>query len=136
MLMRRWMLLALLLGLAGCQPGPKYNWGNYSGALYAYYEDPKAEPDYEKALQEVTSDQDQNRKVPPGLYAEYGYEELAHGNVAKAIEMFEREEKAWPESARYMEKAIALAKTGQKTATPEAPPSPPMPTPSASTPSS
>ena len=51
--------------------------------------------------------------MPPGLYAEYGYEELAHGDVDKAVALFEREKAAWPESAVFMDKAIAAAKNNK-----------------------
>jgi len=135
--MRCGKLLALLplCGLvAACAPQQKYYWGNYSESLYSYYGDPSKEADYEKALFEVTSGADQGgRKVPPGLYAEYGYEELSRGHADKAIEMYQREEQAWPESTVFMDRAITAAKAGQK--------SPPAPAssgaaPAASSPSS
>jgi hypothetical protein len=102
----------LAFTLSACAP-QKYNWGDYSSSLRDYYVDPTAEPAYEKALASLTSPSD-GRKVPPGLYAEYGYEELAHGDVAKAVALFEREKAAWPESAVFMDKAIAAAKDNKK----------------------
>ncbi len=128
---RTLLVLALLLGLSACAPPAKYYWGDYMGSLHSYYLDPKGEAGYEKALADVTSADAKGRKVPPGLFAEYGYEELAHGNVDKAVEMFGREKAAWPESAMFMDKAIANARAGHKSDTPDAQnaPSPPPPPP-------
>ena len=106
------LLLVLPLALSACNPA-KYEWGNYSGSLNDFYSDPKAEPAYQKNLERLTS-ANSGRKVAPGLYAEYGYEELSHGNVDHAVELFEREKSAWPESAVFMDKAIAGARTHAK----------------------
>jgi hypothetical protein len=124
----RKIILPLLPLLAACTP-QKYYWGDYSNSLYGYYADPSTEQNYEKALVEVTSAERLGKEVPPGLYAEYGYEELTHGDVEKAVAMFEREKQAWPESAVFMDKAIAAARLGQKSApNPEAAPASKAPT--------
>ncbi len=108
---RHLIFVGLALALSACAP-QKYNWGDYSSSLRDYYIDPAAEPAYEKTLASVTSPSG-GQKVPPGLYAEYGYEELAHGDVDKAVALFEREKAAWPESAVFMDKAIAAAKNNK-----------------------
>jgi hypothetical protein len=108
------MILGVAFGLAGCQPPQKYYWGNYSASLYAFYGDAKAEANYQKALAEITAADAKGKKIPPGLYAEYGYEELAHGNVDHAIELFEREKETWPEAGAFMDKAIATARSGKQ----------------------
>lgn len=106
---RYFVLSCLALALSACAQ-QKYDWGDYSSSLRDYYADPHAEPGYEQSLAKVTS-QNEGRKVAPGLYAEYGYEELAHGDVDKAVALFEQEKAAWPESAFFMDKAITLAKS-------------------------
>ena len=105
--------------MAACAPQTKYYWGDYSSSLYGYYTDPSTEAGYEKTLVDVTSADSKGKKVPPGLYAEYGYEELSRGNVEKAVDLFEHEKQAWPESAVFMDKAITAAKTGQKARRPD-----------------
>ncbi|SRR5260221_14427495 len=113
--------------LAGCGlPGPKYNWGDYQTSLYAYYGDPKAEAAYEKSLNDIAAnDGKPGRKAPPGLLAEYGYIAQSHGDTDKAIQLFQREKQAWPESTVFMNKAIDNARNGKKPAA-EAPSSPPV----------
>jgi hypothetical protein len=118
---RHFLFPLLLLGLAACAPPQKYYWGDYTNSLHSYYVDPKAETNYQKALADVTSAEAKGKKVPPGLYAEYGYEALAHGDVEKAVEMFEHEKRTWPESTVFMDKAIAAARTGRKPDAPNAP---------------
>jgi hypothetical protein len=109
----RYLLFPFLaLALSACAQ-QKYDWGDYSASLRDYYADPNAEPAYEKTLALLTSESD-GRKVAPGLCAEYGYEELSHGDVEKAVALFEREKAAWPESTFFMDKAIAAAKSNKK----------------------
>lgn len=128
MRLRNLLFCAPLLSLAACGPPQKYYWGDYTNSLHSFYVDPKAEPNYEKALADVTSAEANGRKVPPGLYAEYGYAQLSHGNVDKAVEMFEREKRTWPESAVFMDKAIAAARTGRKPDAPSPAPQTNLPT--------
>lgn len=106
---------AVLL-LAGCQQGggPKYYWGDYQTSLYDYYANPTAEPNYEKALGDVTLADAKGKKTPPGLFAEYGYIALSHGDTDKAIQLFQREKQAWPESSAFMDKAIDNARNSKK----------------------
>jgi hypothetical protein len=108
-------LLSIACLLAACGPQTKYYWGDYSSSLFDYYADHTTEAQYDQALLEVTNDAGtQAKQVPPGIFAEYGYEELAHGNVDHAIALFQREKELWPESAVFMDKAIAAAKAGKK----------------------
>jgi hypothetical protein len=104
-----YFVLALPFLVSACQQ-TKYNWGDYSSSLYDYYKDPKAQDEYVKSLAEITDDG--TKKVPPGIYAEYGYEELRRGNTDQAVALFQREKAAWPESTVFMDKAIANAHGG------------------------
>ncbi len=103
-------LIGLGLALAACQPHDKYYWGSYSNSLYDYYGNPGDEPEYEKSLAAIVAAGDTGKKVPPGIYAEYGYMMLAHGDTAQAIQLFQREKQSWPEAAAFMDKEIAAAK--------------------------
>jgi hypothetical protein len=99
--------LLLLQACAGAQQ-PKYNWGNYSASLIGSQEDVGARPDYEKALAAIINDP--SRRVPPGIYAEYGYVLQQRGDTTGAATMYAREKTAWPESTYLMNKM-----TGQVT---------------------
>ena len=48
-----------------------------------------------------------NKRVPPGVYAEYGYTLYKAGQHEDAIAYFRREQEAWPESSILMERLIA-----------------------------
>lgn len=104
---QRLFCLLPVLAIAACaNPNPpKYNWGNYSAALVALDADPTAAGDYEATLVKIINDPD--GRVPPGIYAEYGYVLQTQGNTSDAIAMYAREKSAWPESAFLMDKMIA-----------------------------
>jgi hypothetical protein len=103
--------------LAGCQPQTKYEWGAYPNALLGYYQTPADRPIFDKALDEAITAGEPKHRVPPGMYAEAGYEAFSRGDSQKAIDFFNREKIAWPESVVFMDKAIATAgKAPQHTA--------------------
>ncbi len=98
-------LLALFLG--GCVAPQKYNWGKYEASMYSYYKNPTKLDEYAGSLDEIIkSSESGNKKVPPGIYAEYGYLQLQAGRNQEAIKLFELEEKNWPESKVFMERII------------------------------
>lgn len=97
----------VLLVLTGCQPQQKYEWGGYANGLLAYYKDPTERADFDKLIDQTITKGEKSHKVPPGLYAEAGYEALSHGDTGKAIDYFNKEKAAWPESVVFMDKAIA-----------------------------
>jgi hypothetical protein len=103
--------------VAGCAPTTKYNWGDYSQSLYDYQQDATAQAAYLAALEQIISSEGPDRKVPPGILAEFGYLKLASGDSASAIVLFEREKTNWPESSLMMDKAILSAR-GDKGKTP------------------
>ncbi len=49
------------------------------------------------------------KRVPPGVYAEYGYALYEEGQYGPAIEYFKKEHEQWPESRVLMEKMIRNA---------------------------
>jgi hypothetical protein len=103
-----------MLALTACVTSnpPKYNWGNYSSALVAMDADPTTAGDYEATLAKIVNAP--KGKVPPGIYAEYGYVLQQQGNTADAIAMYAREKSAWPESAFLMDKMIATLQSPQQ----------------------
>ena len=96
--------LLLVLSVTACAPTSKYNWGNYSNSLVAMDENPTMAPNYEKALAKIVNNP--AGKVPPGIFAEYGYVLQQQGDTKDAVKMYAREKAAWPESATLMDKMI------------------------------
>lgn len=99
--------LALLLGLGACaQPKTMYTWSGYSGHLLGYYKNSYSLEQYSQKLRESIEEAEAKGKVPPGIYAEYGYALLEAGNSQQAMVYFTKESEAWPESAVFMGKII------------------------------
>ena len=107
------MKLAALAGAAALAAGcasTRYRWGDYDEALYAHYKRPQEKVEFVQRLAALIASAEQaGGPVPPGCYAEYGYALLEAGDFARAIDHFEKERKAWPESAALMEKMIKVA---------------------------
>jgi hypothetical protein len=120
---RRWLAIAVAcfgLALCGCVTNNyTYDWGDYDPSLYAYYKNPAKVGQFSDSLAAIIKSGDsQGVKVPPGIYAEYGYLKLQQGKNGEAIGLFQQEEKHWPESKVFMERMIKVASV------PESPPSP------------
>lgn len=102
--------LLLLAGLAGaCAQPTVYNWGDYDSGLYAYYKDSEKMDDLMAALNEAIQMGEVDSRVPPGMYAEYGYLLMVRGRRDEAVVYFNKEKSAWPESTVLMDKLIAAA---------------------------
>jgi len=93
------------VGLAGCAPPALYQWGEYEDSLYRRYvkEDIAGAEAY---LRETLVAAELKSRVPPGVYADYGFLLYRRGDYAAAIERFEQEKRAFPESAALMSKLI------------------------------
>lgn len=104
-------IAAFAASLNACAPQGLYYWGDYSQSLYDYQADPTTIENYRAALEEIIEKSDK-RPVPPGIRAELGYLSLVDGDPGKAVALFVQEQKAWPESAAFMRKAIDLANGG------------------------
>ncbi len=115
------LALGGLMALVGCKPPQTYEWGNYESSLYTLMKDPTSLDKYGKALQRQIEDGEGSGKVPPGIYAEYGYFLSASNQPGEAIKYYEKEKQRWPESGRMMDKMILNCrspKTGQAEARP------------------
>ncbi len=119
-------VVAASFALAGCGPENLYTWGNYDTAMYKYAQDDTTQPEFQAALLKVIEDNESaGKRMPPGIYAEYGYQMLEQHRTDDAIAFFQKEKTAWTDSAGFMDTMIAYAKGGkqlQKPATPEAKP--------------
>jgi hypothetical protein len=111
MRVRRLLLAALLLSLlSACVAPAKYNWGNYDGTLYGYYKDSTRLDAHVAEMESIIRLSEQsNRKVAPGIHAEYGYFLMQNGKAGAAVTQFEKEKTNWPESAQLMTSMIRLA---------------------------
>jgi hypothetical protein len=110
--MRPFLLGLVAAGLAGCAAGPStlYAWGGYDDALYAHYKSPQDREAHVARLKAIVLAAEQGgRKVPPGVYAEYGYALLEEGLSDQAVVYFQKERDLWPESRLFMEKMIRNA---------------------------
>ncbi|WP_259780419.1 DUF4810 domain-containing protein [Aestuariispira ectoiniformans] len=97
----------LLTVLVGCQTD-RYMWGSYDQDLYNYYRDTEQRTALETNLLETLEKAEQKGKVPPGLYAEYGYLLMQDGRYDDARRYFELEKKLWPESTKLMDAVIRV----------------------------
>lgn len=102
-------ILFLLFSLIGCGANRYYNWGDYDTKMYKHYKNPAEREDFIKALKEILDDAEPAGKVPPGIYAEYGFVMYDQGNNQQAVIYFQKEANKWPESRAFMTKLIAIA---------------------------
>jgi hypothetical protein len=116
-------LAAALAALAcvACQaPTALYHWNGYDDALYAHYRNPQDREAFVAALRAtIDGARERGLRVPPGIYAEYGYALYEEGKTQEAIPWFELEARDWPESRLLMQKMIRNAR--QRGAPPAAP---------------
>lgn len=109
--MRKWPLLLftiLLIPLAGCAT-EQYKWGNYETALYQYYKNPGDLDGFAEELTEMIEKGEPEDRVPPGVYAEYGYVLYVQEKNEEAISYFKKEKNKWPESKHLMDIMIETA---------------------------
>ena len=101
---------AVALGAAGCKPRTLYHWNGYDDSVYRHYKNPQDREAWVEALKiAVLEAEQQGRKVPPGLYAEFGYALYEEGAFPQAITYFQKEREKWPESRVLMDKMIRNA---------------------------
>jgi hypothetical protein len=105
------VVVALAAATAGCATKQtNYRWGNYDDALYALYKNPQNQKAFVASLKTIILESDRaGVKIPPGIYAEYGFALYEEGSTADAVVYFQKEMDAWPESRAFMEKMMANA---------------------------
>jgi hypothetical protein len=96
--------------LSGCTPIQKYTWNQFDESVYEYYKSPNERANYVEALQQIIKLSEDSGKIPPGIYAEYGYVNYETGNYKEAVKYFQKEHDTWPESRFFMNKMIRNAK--------------------------
>ena len=104
------LIIFIAFGVLGCGPSTKYHWGNYENSLYRYYKNPSEVEEMAEAIAIIIVKGELDGRVPPGLYAEYGYLLFVTGNTGEAVTYFEKEKNIWPESSVLIDKMIATTK--------------------------
>lgn len=107
----RWTALIFATVLS-CVPGctiqkPMYVWLNYSDSLYSLKKNPTPETlatHKEVLLKIMEESKEAELRVPPGVYAEYGYLLFQEGQVTEAVQYFDKEATTYPESREFIER--------------------------------
>lgn len=98
-------LAVVVLGACAGKP-TLYEWNGYQAQLLNHYQNPQEVSEFADALAGDIEAAEAVGRVPPGLYAEYGYVLLQLGDSGTAVGWFAKERDAWPESAFLMDKII------------------------------
>ncbi|PHZ83302.1 DUF4810 domain-containing protein [Paremcibacter congregatus] len=92
--------------ISGCGVKTMYEWDGYSSHLLSYYKHPEELQKFSEKLYDGIQKAEETNTVPPGIYAEYGYVQLAMNDMSTAALYFTKEKEKWPESAYLMDKAL------------------------------
>lgn len=107
-------ILFLLVPLIGCGAHSRYQWSGYDTKMYKHYKNPAEREEFVQGLKDIIDKSEPAGKVPPGIYAEYGFVMFEEGNNQQAINYYEKEANKWPESRAFMNKLIAMANNRMK----------------------
>jgi hypothetical protein len=116
--MKYTLLILLFFFISGCNPGTNiYYWGNYSSSLYNLKKEPGDESrlKHRETLEGIFKNAEKkHKKVPPGLYCEYGYILVQQGNIDEGLKYFDLEVEHYPESKPFVERLINQIKKRQE----------------------
>ncbi|BDU72015.1 DUF4810 domain-containing protein [Mesoterricola silvestris] len=106
--MRAWppLVLALALGCAAPATCPGLDWGGYEDSLRRLVANPGGLEAYGASLRRILDRNPDGTRVPPGLYAEYGYVLFLSGRKEEAAGFFTKEKTRWPEASLLMDRMI------------------------------
>lgn len=99
------IIAVTILMITGCVQ-TRYSWQNYDQKLYNHYKNPAEYDQFVEDLKDIMEKGEDSGKIPPGIYAEYGYVLYEKGNFSEAINYFKKEQDKWPESNVIMTKMI------------------------------
>ncbi len=92
--------------LGGCAPAELFYWGGYEDSLYERYVENEMGHTEAQLQESFTYAKNTNQRVPPGLYADYGFMLYKRGDKSGAINFFDKEKALYPESYLLMTKLI------------------------------
>lgn len=105
--------LVAVLALSSCTTTrssyPLYSWYDYEDATYQYNKKSTEElqvkmlEQYKKLIEKQSGTRG---VVPPGLYAEYGYQLYKSGKKAEGLSFLKMEITLYPESEKYISRII------------------------------
>lgn len=95
--------------LTGCVE-PLFHWGKYEDSLVERYVDNDTTQTEVHLRELITEAESTQKRVPPGIYADYGFMFYKRGDKSSAINYFEKEKKLYPESSFFMAKLIERIK--------------------------
>lgn len=110
------MGLMLAVMMTGCVPPGLYHWGDYETSLFERYVENNTQHTDTYLTQTLLEAERQHRKVPPGVYADYGFLLYTRGDKAGAIKNFQKERALYPESLALMNKLIERIQQKEKSA--------------------
>jgi hypothetical protein len=111
------MGLLFTVVLNGCAPSGLFYWGDYETSLFERYVQNNAQQTDAYLSQTILGAETQHRRVPPGVYADYGFLLYTRGDKAGAIANFQKERALYPESQALMNKLIEKIEQKDKAAT-------------------
>lgn len=108
------LLATLVLTACVAPTSGLYEWGQYETQIYAMYSEPgkvSVEEQIEKLEASYQTARSKHKPVPPGFHAHLGYLYFQIGKADQAVQSFETEKQLFPESAVYMNRALAKLKS-------------------------
>jgi hypothetical protein len=116
-MMRRALLVAAMtFVLAGCAQR-LYHWGDYEDSLHVRVRDasPEGRQKAFRMLENTIEDaQRTGRRVPPGVYADYGYLLYRSQRADEAVRFFRQEAELYPEARPLMDAVISRIDAGKR----------------------
>lgn len=100
-------LAACGLLTACATPSIPYNWSGYSASLYALKKNPTDETlaAHKQVLTQVIQESEgKSMKVPPGIYAEYGYILVKEGKTEEGMKYLDLESQKFPEATVFVQR--------------------------------
>ena len=97
--------VVIIILVTGCVQNSLYYWDGYSTSLYKYKKDPSdntIQAHKESILKIIDKSDYYGKKIPPGVYCEYGYYLLQENNYEEAKKYFELEITLYPESEKFV----------------------------------
>ena len=111
------MILLLFCVLPACGQPALYHWGEYEENLYLRATDTseKAQAEAVRMLESTINEAEQNNaRLAPGVYADYGYLLLKQGRTQEAMANFKKEAGLYPESKYFMDSVISRIQDKEK----------------------
>ncbi len=111
--------LVMLSALSGCAPHGLFYWGDYESSLYDRYVDNNSQHTDAYLRNTITEAEQRQQRVPPGVFADYGFLLYTRGDKAGAIAYFQKERSLYPESTALMNTLIEKIQQKEKPAEPK-----------------